>query len=168
MSLSQNRNKFCSQGKGESSQGRSFESHESRATTCYDEKAPLEEARVYVVPVVKKDNGSRSYNKKHHCVYCGILVQKMSRHLLRKHMDKVEVATACSLPKNSKQRRLQLDYLRNKENFEHNIAVLESNQGETKGENRKRSIQTLFLLLWTVQKKGNVATFPVLQIQASR
>ncbi|MED6234406.1 hypothetical protein ATANTOWER_028966 [Ataeniobius toweri] len=130
MSFSQNRSKFCRQGKSESSQTRSLESHDSRATTCEDERAPLEEESVYVAPVLKKEDGSRTYNKKHHCVYCGVFVQKMSRHLLRRHMDKIEVAKAYSLPKNSKQRRLQLDYLRNKGNFEHNTEVLESNQGK--------------------------------------
>ncbi|XP_047221148.1 uncharacterized protein LOC124868220 isoform X1 [Girardinichthys multiradiatus] len=130
MSFSQNRSKFCRQSKSESSQTRNFESHDSRATTYKDERAPLEEESVYVAPVLKKEDGSRTYNKKHHCVYCGVFVQKMSRHLLRRHMDKIEVAKAYSLPKNSKQRRLQLDYLRNKGNFEHNTEVLESNQGK--------------------------------------
>lgn len=130
MSFIQNISKFCRQGKGESSQSTSFESHDSRSTTCKDEREPLEEASVYVVPVLKKEDGSRAYNKKHHCVYCGVLVQKMSRHLLRKHMDKVEVAKAFSLPKNSKQRRYQLDLIRNKGNFEYNNNVLESKQGK--------------------------------------
>ncbi|XP_014873036.1 uncharacterized protein LOC106936497 [Poecilia latipinna] len=129
MLLSQNRSKFSMQGQIESSQ-RIFGSHGSRAATCEDESASLEEASVFVAPVLKKEDGSRTYAKKHQCVYCGVLVQKMSRHLMRKHMNKVEVAKAYSLPKNSKQRRLQLDYLRNKGNFEHNTEVLESNKGK--------------------------------------
>ncbi|XP_041841745.1 uncharacterized protein LOC121654512 isoform X2 [Melanotaenia boesemani] len=94
------------------------------------EMAPLEEPSIYVNPVLKKEDGSRCYNKKHHCLYCNQVVQKMSRHLQRKHMDKVDVAKAFSLPKNSKVRRAQLDYIRNKGNFEHNIEVMESHQGK--------------------------------------
>ncbi|XP_051810681.1 uncharacterized protein LOC127535832 [Acanthochromis polyacanthus] len=89
-----------------------------------------EESSVFVNPVLKKEDGSRRYNKKHHCYYCGQVVQKMSRHLLRRHQDKVEVAKVLSLPKNSKERRQQLDYIRNKGNFEHNVEVLENKKGK--------------------------------------
>ncbi|KTF92489.1 hypothetical protein cypCar_00049226, partial [Cyprinus carpio] len=91
---------------------------------------PEEEPSVFVNPVLKKEDGSRRYNKKHHCLYCGQVVQKMSRHLSRRHSDVVEVAKALSLPKNSKERRRQLDFLRNKGNFEHNTQVLESRKGK--------------------------------------
>jgi len=87
---------------------------------------PLEEEQYMIVsPTLKKDDGSRSYNKKHFCFYCKKFVQKMSRHLWRKHQDESDVAKAFSLPKNSKERKLQLDYIRNKGNFEHNSHVLE-------------------------------------------
>ena len=91
---------------------------------------PFEEPYVFVNPVLKGEDGSRKYNKKHRCFYCGQFVQKMSRHLWRKHSDKVDVAKACSLPKNSSERRRQLDYIRNKGNFEHNIDVLEKERGK--------------------------------------
>ncbi|KAK0144115.1 N-lysine methyltransferase KMT5A-A [Merluccius polli] len=89
---------------------------------------PLEE--VFVEPVLKKVGGTRCYNKKHHCLFCGKEVQKMSRHLLRKHSDDVEVAKAFTLPKKSKERRLQLDHIRNKGNYEHNMEVIESQKGK--------------------------------------
>lgn len=121
----QNSFKSSSQSQFESSQSRSFEtSHDSTqrfpdsradvneevAQTCTNKKRsgsmPLEkEANVYVDSVLKKKDGARRYNKKHHCLYCRHVVQKMSRHLLRKHSDKVDVAKAFSLPKNSKERR---------------------------------------------------------------
>lgn len=85
---------------------------------------------VFVSPVSKKEDGSRQYNKKHHCVFCGLDTNKMARHLLRKHQDEGEVAKALSFPKNSKQRRLQLDYLRNRGDFEHNVQVLETGRGK--------------------------------------
>lgn len=92
--------------------------------------APLEEEQsVYVNPVLKKGDGSRSCNKKYFCYDCRKFVQKMSRHLWRKHQDETDVAKALSFPKNSKERRLQLDYIRNKGNFEHNTDVLETQKG---------------------------------------
>ncbi|CAM4652766.1 unnamed protein product [Leuciscus chuanchicus] len=92
---------------------------------------PLEEEQYIIVsPTLKKDDGSRSYNKKHFCFYCRKFVQKMSRHLWRKHQDELDVAKAFSLPKNSKERKLQLDYIRNKGNFEHNSHVLETQKGK--------------------------------------
>ncbi|XP_052456354.1 uncharacterized protein LOC128016052 isoform X25 [Carassius gibelio] len=92
---------------------------------------PLEEEQYIIVsPTLKKDDGSRSYNKKHFCFYCRKFVQKMSRHLWRKHQDELDVAKAFSFPKNSKERKLQLDYIRNKGNFEHNSHVLETQKGK--------------------------------------
>lgn len=91
---------------------------------------PLEEQPVYVISVLKKGGGSRSYNKKHFCYSCRKFVQKMSRHLWRKHKNKTDVVKALSFPKkNSKERGLQLDYIRNKGNFEHNTDVLETQKG---------------------------------------
>lgn len=60
----------------------------------------------------------------------GQVVQKMSRHFSRKHSDKLDVVKAFSCPKNSKERCLQLNYIRSKGNFEHNTDVLESKKGK--------------------------------------
>jgi len=54
----------------------------------------------------------------------------MSRHLWRKHQDESDVAKAFSFPTNSKERKLQLDYIRNRGNFEHNTDVLETQKGK--------------------------------------
>ncbi|KAG7459161.1 hypothetical protein JOB18_031843 [Solea senegalensis] len=110
--------------------------NEKKIVATYSKKdvsvsMPLEEEQsMYVNPVLKKMDGSRSYNKKHFCFYCRKFVQKMSRHLWRKHQDETDVAKAFSLPKNSKERKLQLDYIRNKGNFEHNSEVLETQKGK--------------------------------------
>lgn len=112
----------------ERSKAKTVQTYSNKAMSV---SAPLEEEpSVYVNAVLKKEDGSRRYNKKHHCLFCGQVVQKMSRHLSRRHGDVVEVAKALSLPKNSKERRLQLDYIRNKGNFEHNVEVLESRKGK--------------------------------------
>ncbi|XP_070704434.1 uncharacterized protein [Pempheris klunzingeri] len=134
---------FSSQGSFESSQDSTQRDPDTRAEGNEDEIAqtytdseadssmPLEKgASVFVNPVSKKKDGSRRYNKKHNCLYCGQVVQKMSRHLMRKHSDKVDVAKAFSCPKNSKERKQQLDFIRNKGNFQHNTEVLESRKGK--------------------------------------
>ena len=90
----------------------------ARTHTNKDSSVPLpfeEEPCVYVNSVLKGEDGSRKYDKKHSLFYCGQVVQKMSRQLWRKHSDKVDVAKAFSLPKNSSERRRQLDYIRNKD-----------------------------------------------------
>lgn len=108
--------------------------HSRRKSTLSPRSKSLsvsEPNEVYVDGVkVSREGGLRKYNKKHHCFYCGKLVLKMSRHLARKHSDKDEVAKAFSLPKNSKERHLQLDLIRNKGNFKHNTEVLERQKGE--------------------------------------
>ncbi|XP_028249004.1 uncharacterized protein phf11 isoform X2 [Parambassis ranga] len=135
-STSRRRTKSSSRPQCESRQYGRFETEPDSTqrfpivTADADEDEMVEEPSVYVNPALKKEDGSRSYDKKHYCFYCGRQVQKMSRHLIRKHCDKAEVAKALSLPKNSKERRLQLDYIRNKGNFEHNIEVLESHRGK--------------------------------------
>lgn len=48
------------------------------------------------------------------------------RHLERKHSNEADGAKALSFPKNSKARRLQLDYMQNRGNFAHNTEIFES------------------------------------------
>ncbi|XP_041665397.1 serine-rich adhesin for platelets-like [Cheilinus undulatus] len=99
-----------------SSQSSSFETNNGPAeSTCMNEEKvgqtctdehELENhennASVYVNPVLKKEDGSRRYNKKHHCFYCKKVVQKMSRHLLRSHNDEIDVSKAFSSKKTKK------------------------------------------------------------------
>lgn len=83
-----------------------------------------------LVQASQKRHGKRVYNKRQYCVYCKKACAKMARHLERAHHDKVDVAQAISLPKGSLERRKQLDYIRNRGNYAHNVAVLESGRGE--------------------------------------
>ena len=64
---------------------------ETVGQTCIDEHDLENYASVFVNTVMKKEDGSRRYNKKHHCFYCKKIVQKMSRHLLRMHNDEIDV-----------------------------------------------------------------------------
>ncbi|XP_048829702.1 uncharacterized protein LOC125706891 isoform X7 [Brienomyrus brachyistius] len=85
---------------------------------------------VLVSAVKKKCGGGRAYNKRHYCLYCMQPYSKIARHLEQKHENEREVAKACSFPKGSKQRRMHLDFLRNKGNFAHNAAVIRTGEGQ--------------------------------------
>ena len=86
-------------------------------------------ASVSIPAVGKKEDGSRKYNKKQFCLFCGLPVAKMARHLERVHSKESEVAKALSFTKGSKQRRAHLEQLRNRGNFAHNAEVLETGAG---------------------------------------
>lgn len=80
-------------------------------------KTTVGDVSVLVPVVIRKSNGSRMYNKRQYCLYCRSAVQKMSRHLERVHLKEIEVSRAFSFPKGSHQRKLQLEFLRNKGNL---------------------------------------------------
>lgn len=63
-------------------------------------------------------------------MYCSKPYAKMARHLESSHVNKSDVARVLSFPKGSKERKQQLDYIRNRGNYAHNAAVMESGKGE--------------------------------------
>lgn len=75
-------------------------------------------------------NGERTQGKAQYCVYCGKSNLKIARHLQRKHEDEDDVAHAFSFPVGSKERKVLLETLRNKGNWQHNLKVLEEGNGE--------------------------------------
>lgn len=79
---------------------------------------------------VMQKNGHRTQSKAQYCVYCGKSNVKMARHLQGKHEDEVDVAHAFSFPVGSKERKLLLETIRNKGNWQHNLKVLEGGNGE--------------------------------------
>ncbi|XP_016309115.1 uncharacterized protein LOC107663407 isoform X2 [Sinocyclocheilus anshuiensis] len=83
-----------------------------------------------VVSAYQKRGVSRVYNKRHYCLYCCKPYAKMARHLESSHANESDVAKALSFPKSSKERKKQLDYIRNRGNYAHNAAVMESGKGE--------------------------------------
>lgn len=83
-----------------------------------------------VVSACQKRDGKRVYNKRHYCLYCSKSYAKMARHLESSHADTTDVARALSFPKGSKERKKQLDYIRNRGNYAHNAAVMKSGKGE--------------------------------------
>ncbi|XP_051722771.1 uncharacterized protein LOC127497959 isoform X2 [Ctenopharyngodon idella] len=86
-------------------------------------------SEVSVMKLKKTAYGQRMYNKKQYCFYCSKPFCKMARHLAQVHKNEVEVAKALSFPKGSKERKINLDLLRNKGNREHNANVLKCGKG---------------------------------------
>lgn len=83
-----------------------------------------------VVGASKNRSGHRIYDKRHYCLYCSKPFAKMARHLERAHESKSDVAKALSFPKGSKERKKQLNYIRNRGNYAHNASVMESGKGQ--------------------------------------
>ncbi|KAL1274946.1 hypothetical protein QQF64_027760 [Cirrhinus molitorella] len=83
-----------------------------------------------VVSAYQKSGVGRVYNKRHYCLYCSKPYAKMARHLESSHAKESDVAKALSFPKSSKERKKQLDYIRNRGNYAHNAAVIETGKGE--------------------------------------
>ncbi|XP_053083172.1 uncharacterized protein LOC117596717 isoform X1 [Pangasianodon hypophthalmus] len=78
-------------------------------------------------------------NKKNYCYICGKPQSKISR-LLKTHMAEGEVAKALSMPKNSKERKVLLQNLRNKGNYQHNSDVVQKGTGMLKVKRRPTRI----------------------------
>lgn len=98
-----------------------------------DEEEPCSSLTInnnIVVRAPQKKGGIRVYDKRQYCLYCTKPYAKMARHLERAHTDKSEVAKALSFPKGSKDRKKQLNFIRNKGNYAHNAAVMQSGIGE--------------------------------------
>ncbi|KAF5879973.1 uncharacterized protein DAT39_023240, partial [Clarias magur] len=87
------------------------------------------DCEVSVLKVKKTAYGQRINNKKQYCLYCSKSFCKMARHLAQVHKNEVDVAKALSYPKGSKERKLNLDLLRNKGNRVHNTDVLKVGKG---------------------------------------
>ncbi|XP_053093359.1 uncharacterized protein si:ch211-266o15.1 isoform X3 [Pangasianodon hypophthalmus] len=68
--------------------------------------------------------------KKHFCIYCRKPFIKLARHLSRNHAKEKDVAHALSFPKGSKTRHCLLKQLRNRGNYQHNIEVQQTGNGE--------------------------------------
>ncbi|XP_054863090.1 uncharacterized protein LOC118469983 [Amphiprion ocellaris] len=70
-------------------------------------------------------------SSKNYCYVCGKPQSKISRHL-KTHTTHAEIVHAFSLPEHSKERKILLEKMRNKGNFQHNTAVLQDGTGPLK------------------------------------
>ncbi|XP_071491977.1 uncharacterized protein [Diadema antillarum] len=76
-----------------------------------------------------KADGKRSYDKMNSCYFCeDMKVGKIPRHLAVKHKDEPEVAKLLALP--AQERQLGFEKLRLLGDFQHNIAILDKQEGE--------------------------------------
>ncbi|XP_042612413.1 uncharacterized protein LOC109073813 isoform X2 [Cyprinus carpio] len=82
-----------------------------------------------VVSAYQKRGVNRVYNKRLY-LYCCKPYAKMARHLESSHAYESDVAKALSFQNSSKERKKQLDYIRNRGNYAHNAAVMQSGKGE--------------------------------------
>lgn len=84
------------------------------------------EAGLDHVSVLNKDMG---LSKRHYCLFCAKPVCKIARHLALRHYDETDVIKALTLPKKSKQRKIEIARLRNFGNRAHNSKVLKDGKG---------------------------------------
>lgn len=108
----------------ESEESTPVEDKETTVQPDYDSSS-----EVSVLKLKKTAYGQRMYDKRQYCFYCCKSFCKMARHLAQVHKNETEVAKALSFPKGSKERRINLDLLRNKGNCEHNRKVLKAGKG---------------------------------------
>lgn len=83
--------------------------------------------------------------KKNYCYMCGKPQSKIARHF-QNHKDEAEIAQVLSLPKHSKEHKIQLEKLRNKGNYQHNSEVFRSGVEHLKVKRRfNMTSQSLFI-----------------------
>lgn len=102
----------------------------SLAVTDTTESSSPDSTDVSVMKLKKKEYSCRLYNKKYYCIFCSQPFSKIARHLESKHKNEPEVERALQFPKGSKERRLQINLLRNRGNRVHNNQVLKEGKGQ--------------------------------------
>jgi hypothetical protein len=85
-----------------------------------------------LVYVITAPEGDRIYDKKHTCFFCHKEYSKIARHLEQLHVEVEEVKTALKYDPNDPKRVEQFEKLCRMGNFNHNMKVLDINEGELK------------------------------------
>ena len=101
------------------------ESEEDKIHFCIDKLQDEDCSEEIIVDTAKKsDVGKRRYDKKNSCFYCTSMLSKIGRHILTVHKDEEEVSRILATTKNkSRERKIELELLRKKGNFHHNMKV---------------------------------------------
>lgn len=73
-----------------------------------------------------------SFTNRNYCYVCGKPQTKISRHLLTHKGQEPEIAEVYAMRRNSKERKRQLERLRNRGNYKHNQGVLKARKGKLK------------------------------------
>jgi hypothetical protein len=87
---------------------------------------------IYLVYVIATAEGRRTYDKKHSCFFCQKEYSKIGRHLEQVHSEEDEVKEALNLDPKDKKRGEIFEKLCRYGNYNHNMKVLEMNEGELK------------------------------------
>ncbi|XP_047460236.1 uncharacterized protein LOC125019481 [Mugil cephalus] len=83
-----------------------------------------------------------TFTKKNYCYVCGRAQSKISRHLLTHRGEEPDIAQVLKLRRNSKERKILLEKLRNRGNYKHNQEVLRTRSGELKVRRTSEMIKT--------------------------
>ena len=100
-----------------------------------DEEAPKAEelpnvvVRVADTTVNPKNPAQKISHKKHFCRYCDLATEQIIRHIEARHSREPEVQRLVNATKGSKERAKLTTLMKNRGNFEHNVAVLRRKQG---------------------------------------
>jgi hypothetical protein len=86
----------------------------------------------FPVYIITAAAGQRLYDKKHSCFFCQKEYSKIARHLKQVHGEEEEVIKALSYQPNAQERIEQFEKLCRMGNFNHNMKVLDVNEGELK------------------------------------
>ncbi|XP_040928788.1 uncharacterized protein LOC114865608 isoform X2 [Betta splendens] len=78
-------------------------------------------------------------SRRNYCYVCGKGMSKISRHLVRHADEEPDIAKVLALPKNSKERKMLLNDLRNRGDYKHNQKVLKTNCGVLKAKRQRRT-----------------------------
>ncbi|XP_029022709.1 uncharacterized protein LOC114865610 isoform X1 [Betta splendens] len=78
-------------------------------------------------------------SRRNYCYVCGKGMTKISRHLVRHADEEPDIAKVLALPKNSKERKMLLNDLRNRGDYKHNQKVLKTNCGVLKAKRRTKT-----------------------------
>lgn len=99
-----------------------------------DETMDNEQSKIYVKSFSKNEEGRKIWDKKHYCVYCNKAFAKLPRHLESKHPGEKEIIKLMSFDRRVKEQgeaRLKLiEKIRKRGDYNHNVKVLETGEGE--------------------------------------
>lgn len=100
-------------------------------TDTVQENNNLNNKGMYVASSTKKKDGTRKWDKKHECVYCGKEYPgKLPRHFEAMHKTELAVQIALAYDKGSKNRKQAWKNITNQGDFAHNLRVYEKGEGE--------------------------------------
>ena len=96
---------------------------------------------------VMKTTGKNRWSKRHSCVFCKRMINKLPPHFEKCHRDEEDIAIALRLEKNSQERKVKLMELLRKGDYAHNKEVLRSGRGTLipiRRQSNERTVESFF------------------------